>query len=68
MVSQAFVWLGTHVDNARANAFYERLGFTIIGERIFDVGGVQARDWVRLPPAVRLSARTPHGDVRLSPQ
>lgn len=45
---QAFVWLGTHVDNARANAFYERLGFTIIGERIFDVGGVQARDWVRL--------------------
>ena len=48
MVSQAFVWLGTNVDNARANAFYERRGFTIIGERIFDVAGVQAQDWVRL--------------------
>lgn len=45
---QEFVWLGTHVDNARANAFYERLGFAIIGERVFDVGGVQAQDWVRL--------------------
>lgn len=45
---QEFAWLGTHVDNARANAFYERMGFAIIGERVFDVGGVQAQDWVRL--------------------
>lgn len=45
---QEFTWLGTHVDNARANAFYERMGFAIIGERVFDVGGVQAQDWVRL--------------------
>lgn len=39
VVGQAFVWLGTHVDNARANAFYERLGSTIIGERFFTSAG-----------------------------
>lgn len=45
---QRFVWLGTHKDNARANAFYARIGFEVIGERRFVVGGVEAEDWVRL--------------------
>ncbi|WP_049159622.1 GNAT family N-acetyltransferase, partial [Micrococcus luteus] len=45
---QRFVWLGTHKDNARANAFYARMGFEVIGERRFVVGGVEAEDWVYL--------------------
>ena len=32
------VWLGTNAQNARANAFYERLGFEKIGARTFVVG------------------------------
>ena len=45
---QRFVWLGTHKGNGRANAFYARLGFEVIGERRFVVGGVEAEDWVYL--------------------
>ena len=43
------VWLGTNAQNARANAFYERLGFEKIGARTFVVGGTRVEDdWVRL--------------------
>ena len=43
------VWLGTNAQNARANAFYERLGFETIGARTFVVGGTRVEDdWVRL--------------------
>ena len=43
------VWLGTNAQNARANAFYERLGFETIGARQFVVGGENVEDdWVRL--------------------
>lgn len=45
------VWLGTNAQNARANAFYERLGFERIGARRFMVGGERVEDdWVRLLP------------------
>ena len=32
------VWLGVNQQNHRANAFYERSGFTVVGEREFLVG------------------------------
>ncbi|MFW6413297.1 MAG: GNAT family N-acetyltransferase [Oceanicaulis sp.] len=38
--------LGVYKENARALAFYERVGFEIAGERAFDVGGVAYQDWV----------------------
>ncbi|MDO5633933.1 MAG: GNAT family N-acetyltransferase [Micrococcus sp.] len=42
------VWLGTNVDNARANAFYERRGYRAVGYRQFDVGGTLETDVTRL--------------------
>lgn len=40
------LWLGTNVDNAPARAFYDRLGFDVVGTRTFDVGGIVCRDVV----------------------
>jgi ribosomal protein S18 acetylase RimI-like enzyme len=45
--------LGAYAGNARALAFYTRQGFERIGERQFDVGGIQYDDLVlarALPP------------------
>ncbi|MCK0116259.1 GNAT family N-acetyltransferase [Isoptericola sp. S6320L] len=41
-------WLGTNGQNARAQSFYRRHGFTVIGRRTYDVGGVQHDDVVML--------------------
>lgn len=43
---QEWLWLGTNVANARAIAFYERVGFSQIGTRTFNVGGTMAQDLV----------------------
>ena len=41
------VWLGVNQQNARANAFYERSGFLLVGERRFEVGENSECDFVR---------------------
>lgn len=41
------VWLGVNQQNERANAFYERNGFHIVGERSFLVGDSLEQDYVR---------------------
>jgi ribosomal protein S18 acetylase RimI-like enzyme len=38
--------LGVYKGNAKALAFYERVGFVTCGERAFDVGGAIYDDWV----------------------
>ena len=40
------VLLGVYKENAKALAFYERTGFSVCGERAFDVGGTVYQDWV----------------------
>lgn len=45
------IWLGVGRQNARANAFYEKQGFVVVGTKEFRVGGqVFARDLVRERP------------------
>lgn len=41
------VWLGVNQENQRANAFYERSGFEVVGERSFQVGDSLESDFVR---------------------
>ena len=41
-------WLGVNQANARANAFYEKLGFAVVGERTFPVGEATGHDYLRL--------------------
>lgn len=41
------VWLGVNIHNARANRFYEKSGFAIVGEKGFLVGENSEDDWVR---------------------
>ena len=41
------VWLGVNQQNARANSFYERTGFLLVGERSFQVGDSLEEDFVR---------------------
>jgi diamine N-acetyltransferase len=41
------VWLGVNQHNARANSFYERTGFLVVGERSFQVGDSLEEDFVR---------------------
>ena len=41
------VWLGVNKHNERANRFYERQGFVIVGERSFLVGESLEDDFVR---------------------
>ncbi|WP_084040466.1 GNAT family N-acetyltransferase [Demequina sp. NBRC 110053] len=45
---EAPVWLGTNSENARAQAFYRRCGFEVVGERTFNVGGRDESDVVML--------------------
>lgn len=41
------VWLGVNQQNLRANSFYERNGFFVVGERQFEVGDSLEEDFVR---------------------
>lgn len=40
-------WLGVNQENARANRFYQRNGFELVGERTFLVGDSYEADYVR---------------------
>ncbi len=42
--------LGVYKGNALALGFYDRVGFTRAGERLFDVGGAVYEDWVLEKP------------------
>lgn len=41
------VWLGVNQANTRAGAFYGKLGFEVVGERTFAVGGATGTDHLR---------------------
>ncbi|MDO9590161.1 MAG: GNAT family N-acetyltransferase [Microcella sp.] len=41
------VWLGVNIHNARANRFYEKAGFPVVGTKGFVVGDVIEDDFVR---------------------
>ncbi|MBN9605262.1 MAG: GNAT family N-acetyltransferase [Actinomycetales bacterium] len=43
----AGVWLGVNQENARANRFYEKQGFALVGEKHFLVGDELHDDFVR---------------------
>ena len=43
----ASVWLGVNNENARANRFYEKSGFAVVGEKKFRLGDVDEDDFVR---------------------
>ena len=40
------LWLGTNAGNARAQSFYRRHGFVVVGRRRYDVGGTMHDDVV----------------------
>jgi ribosomal protein S18 acetylase RimI-like enzyme len=41
------MWLGVNNENARANRFYEKSGFAIVGAKKFRLGDVDEHDYVR---------------------
>jgi diamine N-acetyltransferase len=43
----ASLWLGVNKQNARANRFYEKSGFAIVGAKKFLLGGTWEDDFVR---------------------
>lgn len=45
------LWLGTNGENARAQAFYRKHGFDVVGRRTYEVGGVEHDDVVMLRAA-----------------
>jgi len=44
------VWLGVNIHNARANRFYEKSGFAMVGTKGFLVGDAVEDDYVRERP------------------
>ena len=44
------LWLSVWQENARAIAFYQRLGLRIVGEQDFVVGSDRQRDWIMALP------------------
>ena len=40
------IWLGVWQQNTRAQAFYERWNFSIVGEHIFQLGDDPQMDWL----------------------
>ncbi|WVW78831.1 hypothetical protein I302_100794 [Kwoniella bestiolae CBS 10118] len=38
------IWLGAWEDNHRAKGFYKKMGYTIVGDHVFDIGGSKQRD------------------------
>ena len=45
-----WIWLGTNEQNKRAIRFYEKFGFTIVGERTFRVAHSVESDHVMARP------------------
>jgi ribosomal protein S18 acetylase RimI-like enzyme len=43
----AGMWLGVNNENARANRFYEKSGFAVVGMKKFHLGDVDEDDYVR---------------------
>jgi ribosomal protein S18 acetylase RimI-like enzyme len=43
----ASVWLGVNQENARANRFYDKNGFALVGTKRFEVGDRYEDDFVR---------------------
>ena len=41
------VWLGVNDQNVRANRFYEKSGFALVGRKKFRLGHVDEDDYVR---------------------
>jgi len=41
------MWLGVNNENARANRFYEKSGFALVGRKSFRLGDVDEEDFVR---------------------
>ena len=41
------IWLGVNEDNLRANRFYEKQGFRVVGNKTFLLGGRYENDFVR---------------------
>jgi ribosomal protein S18 acetylase RimI-like enzyme len=44
------VWLGVNQNNHRAQRFYRKHGFDIVGTRTFPVGAVLENDFVMVRP------------------
>ena len=40
------MWLGVWKQNVRAQAFYQRWNFSVVGEHIFQLGADQQMDWL----------------------
>ena len=40
------MWLGVWKQNVRAQAFYQRWNFSVVGEHIFQLGDDQQMDWL----------------------
>jgi diamine N-acetyltransferase len=53
------LWLGCSSVNERANRFYERVGFSVVGARSFALGSRVERDHVRERPLAAVSPRRP---------
>jgi ribosomal protein S18 acetylase RimI-like enzyme len=47
------VWLSCFSENFRAQSFYKKFGFEIIGEQVFQMGSDPQRDFVMLRPPAR---------------
>ena len=43
----ASLWLGVNDENGRANAFYARHGFAVVGNKTFKIGGILEVDFTR---------------------
>ena len=43
----AGMWLGVNNENVRANRFYEKSGFEVVGHKKFRLGDVDEDDFVR---------------------
>ncbi|MCU1414229.1 MAG: GCN5-related N-acetyltransferase, partial [Microbacteriaceae bacterium] len=43
----AGMWLGANLYNDRANRFYEKSGFTVVGRKTFMVGDEPQEDYTR---------------------
>ena len=41
------IWLGVNDENARANRFYEKSGFAVVGAKTFALGSRIEHDFVR---------------------